>query len=679
MPSLDPPAIDGHPVPHESAPAAPAWRRAGRRASQVVAALLVTVLVLPYALVPVYTAHSATPFSGPSLFNPYAKAGATWQRANFHAHSRAWGGLTSGRQSVDAVHAAYIARGYDVAGLSNYHLISRAAGDTSFLPIYEHGFSIRKTHQLVIGAREVTAFDIPLWQTTQAKQYLLAQLRDTAALTAVVHPYLRTGYGIPQLASLSGYDLLEVRSHWNDASRWWDAVLTAGNAVWAIGNDDSHDVQNSREVGVVWTMVNASSARAPQVLDALRAGAMYVVAGSDSASAAHLRSVTLSGDTITTTFDRTMTNIQVITDGGIVRAQVDGAIAMQYVLTPADHYARVVATDAGGTLYLNPVIRSAGRPAPWGVPGTQPIASLLSRLGALLLWGGALALLLRGTVARRLRKQRGLVVASPRTSRLIALFAMVLAWPGAAIAQTQTRIQGQTQTQTQDQAQTQTLAPPAALPFRIGDYHEYDLKFGAITVGSGSLSVSGPDTLRGREVLRLRYEINGGIPFFRVHDVMESWFDTESMHSLRFTQDLNEGPKHYNRHFDFYPSEKIMLERGKPRAATVGSPLDEASFIFFVRTLRMSPGETHSVSRYFRIDANPVTIQVLRRETITVPAGTFNTVVVRPIIRTSGIFSEGGQAELWFTDDALHTLIQLKAKLSFGSLGLYLRPARNRR
>jgi len=98
-----------------------------------------------------------------------------------------------------------------------------------------------------------------------------------------------------------------------------------------------------------------------------------------------------------------------------------------------------------------------------------------------------------------------------------------------------------------------------------------------------------------------------------------------------------------------------------------------------VRTLRMNPGETLSFPRYFRVDANPVTIQVLRRETITVPAGTFNTVVVRPIIRTSGIFSEGGQAELWFTDDTAHTLVQMKAKLSFGSLSLYLRPSRNRR
>ena len=122
-----------------------------------------------------------------------------------------------------------------------------------------------------------------------------------------------------------------------------------------------------------------------------------------------------------------------------------------------------------------------------------------------------------------------------------------------------------------------------------------------------------------------------------------------------------------------------MLERGKERAPTVAQPLDDAAFIFFVRTLKLEVGQTLTFNRYFRPSANPVTIQVLRKESITVPAGTFNTIVVKPTIRTSGIFSEGGQAELWFSDDADHTLIQMKAKLSFGSLSLYLRPSKNRR
>jgi Protein of unknown function (DUF3108) len=214
------------------------------------------------------------------------------------------------------------------------------------------------------------------------------------------------------------------------------------------------------------------------------------------------------------------------------------------------------------------------------------------------------------------------------------------------------------------------------LPFRIGEYNEYDVKFGFLSVGSGSLSVTGPDTIRGRETMRLRYQVDGGVPLFRVHDVMESWFDPIGMMSMRFTQDLHEGSKRYNRFYDFYPDESIVLERGKPRAETVSEPLDDASFIYFLRTQPLEVGRTLTFSRYFKPGGNPVTIRVLRKETITVPAGTFETIVVQPVIRTSGIFSEGGQAEIWFKADSTRVLVQMKAKLSFGSLSLFLRPSR---
>lgn len=43
------------------------------------------------------------------------------------------------------------------------------------------------------------------------------------------------------------------------------------------------------------------------------------------------------------------------------------------------------------------------------------------------------------------------------------------------------------------------------------------------------------------------------------------------------------------------------------------------------------------------------------------------------MIKTNGIFAEGGHAELWLSDDERRILIQMKSKLPFGSLNLYLR------
>ena len=55
------------------------------------------------------------------------------------------------------------------------------------------------------------------------------------------------------------------------------------------------------------------------------------------------------------------------------------------------------------------------------------------------------------------------------------------------------------------------------------------------------------------------------------------------------------------------------------------------------------------------------------------PAGKFDCVVLQPVIKTTGIFSENGNAEVWLSDDSRHVLVQLKSKLSFGSINLYLR------
>jgi hypothetical protein len=120
----------------------------------------------------------------------------------------------------------------------------------------------------------------------------------------------------------------------------------------------------------------------------------------------------------------------------------------------------------------------------------------------------------------------------------------------------------------------------------------------------------------------------------------------------------------------------MLSENGKPETPTVAAPLDEASFLFFLRSIPLEVGVTYEFARYFRPDKNPVRVVVVRKERVKVPAGEFNAIVVRPMIKTSGIFGEGGRAEVWFTDDSTRTLVQLKSSLKFGSLNLYLRNRR---
>ncbi|HEU4989874.1 MAG TPA: DUF3108 domain-containing protein, partial [Gemmatimonadaceae bacterium] len=99
----------------------------------------------------------------------------------------------------------------------------------------------------------------------------------------------------------------------------------------------------------------------------------------------------------------------------------------------------------------------------------------------------------------------------------------------------------------------------------------------------------------------------------------------------------------------------------------------EAAFLYYIRTLPLRVGLDTTFSDYFRADRNPVRLRVLRREHIHVPAGEFDAIVVQPIIKSKGIFSENGRAEVWLSDDDRRIMLQMKSKLSIGSLNLYLK------
>jgi len=213
-------------------------------------------------------------------------------------------------------------------------------------------------------------------------------------------------------------------------------------------------------------------------------------------------------------------------------------------------------------------------------------------------------------------------------------------------------------------------------PFGVGERMEYEVRFGPIKVGSGHMEVVGIDSIRGRQSWHTAFWVQGGTFFYKVNDLNESWFDTESLASLRFVQQLEEGSKDRERHFEIYPDRAVfvaMHDKPVKEQPSVHEPLDDGSFLYFIRTIPLVVGKTYDFDRYFRPDRNPVRISVLRKERITVPAGTFNAIVIQPIIKTKGIFSEDGRAEVWLSDDDRKIMLQLKSHLSFGSLNLYLK------
>jgi hypothetical protein len=341
------------------------------------------LLALPYAWAPWYRFPDPAPFAGAEWLNPYADAGTTWQRANLHAHGRAWSGITNGTQPDEEIARRYRALGYDVPGVSDYQRIA-SLHDQQTVPLYEHGFNIGKHHQIAIGAHAVSWFDFPLWQGAMQQQYVIDRVKHSADLVALAHPNSRYAYSSDDLQQLTGYDLLEVVNGPFTAEDSWDAALSSGRPVWGVANDDTHDLTDVRRLAAGWNMIAAASADTAAIVQALKAGRSYAVLRTgaiDSSLVTTLSKVDVSGSTLSVRCTGAPSTITFIGQNGAVRRVVKDVLAAEYALAANDTYVRTVIETPQTVLFLNPVLRYDGRAVAMPVATVDSAATWLQRAG----------------------------------------------------------------------------------------------------------------------------------------------------------------------------------------------------------------------------------------------------------------------------------------------------------
>ena len=332
------------------------------------------------------------PFAGPALWNPYAHLTGVWQKANLHAHGHAWGGVTNGKQTDEDVVHAYKAHGYSVAGVSNYASIAAFNGvDT--MPLYEHGFNVPKGHQLAIGARSVVWLDFPLWQSLDQKQFIIDRVGAAAELVSINHP--NTAYADDDMRNLTGYQLMEIVNGPFPVEDLWDAALSSGHVVWALGNDDAHDVTNLRRTFIAWNMIDAVSPASGDIIGALRHGRTYAVSLVGDEADAALKSVEVVDATMTVASTGVPATYLFVGQDGTVRGTANQVMEATYTFAATDTYIRTVIRTPNMVMYINPVIRYDGTTLPAPLATVDETSSWLRRAIVLVFSGAVFFLLWR--------------------------------------------------------------------------------------------------------------------------------------------------------------------------------------------------------------------------------------------------------------------------------------------
>ena len=324
---------------------------------------LLFIASIPYYNVVFYSFEPNAPFSGEQFYNPYVNIKGNWIKANFHAHSKLLGGLLHGRNTSAEMYETYDSLHYDLPCLSNYNSLTDNSDRDFYLDVYEHGINAAAAHQLVINAESATKFDYPLFQFTSHKQYIINKLKTENNLIALAHPSWKNSYAFSDLEVLQNYDLMEILSVNATSVHSWDHALSNGHVVWALGNDDAHDNEES-SCGLAWTMIDVSEKTKENVVNSLKAGRSYATRGWLAQEMNRLEEISVTENTYRIKMERPADSITLISDRGEVVATAINTDVLEYVIKQENTYVRAEVFETeewnGYTkMYFNPVIRNA--------------------------------------------------------------------------------------------------------------------------------------------------------------------------------------------------------------------------------------------------------------------------------------------------------------------------------
>jgi len=193
----------------------------------------------------------------------------------------------------------------------------------------------------------------------------------------------------------------------------------------------------------------------------------------------------------------------------------------------------------------------------------------------------------------------------------------------------------------------------AAMPFSVGEKLIYEVRVAnGSKVGAAAMWIEGPVDIRGTSTYLLRFDSRIRIAFIPAVSSSSSWFDPLRRSSLRFLKHERNPLTHHDESVDFYPDQKEWKSaNGETGLSPSNTPLDELSFMYFIRTLPMTPGTTYSFDRHFDAARNPTRVNVIRREIIPTPMGELRVVLVEMRVRDPRHYKGEGVIRIHLTDD----------------------------
>lgn len=212
--------------------------------------------------------------------------------------------------------------------------------------------------------------------------------------------------------------------------------------------------------------------------------------------------------------------------------------------------------------------------------------------------------------------------------------------------------------------------------FKVGEKLTFVVRYGPVKAGAAIMSLPKVVKKYGQECYLIQTEAQSSSffsAFFKVRDKVISYMDRNGLFSWGFEKHLREGSYKSDRVVIYDQVNGWAITNKKDSLQIPPCVHDILTSFYYVRTQNLEVGKSLFLDNHADNKLYPLEIKVHKKERIKVQAGTFDCVVVEPILRASGIFKSKGRLLVWLTDDARKIPIQMKSKIIIGYITVELK------
>lgn len=203
--------------------------------------------------------------------------------------------------------------------------------------------------------------------------------------------------------------------------------------------------------------------------------------------------------------------------------------------------------------------------------------------------------------------------------------------------------------------------------FNLGEYLEFSVSYGILPAGTAVMAVE--DTVRYEGIKCFKVtsiaSTNGFVStFYKVRDTVATYIDYDGIFPHYFWKKLREG-KYKTEKKTFFDQRRHLAVTDKDTIPTYAFVQDAFSSLYYLRTQKIEPGTEIFIDNHTSKKNFPLKIVVVGRETVEVPAGKFDCLVIEPAMREEGIFQAKGSIKIWITDDQYKMPVKMQTEVFF--------------